>query len=340
MKMIKFAVIGFGKIGSRHCAIIDANDNTILVAVCDIDESKKSVVNKLYPNVKFFTNYIEMLENCDLDNVNICTPHDLHAPMAIESAKRKINILVEKPMALTAVDCQKMIDEASNNNVKLVVVKQNRFNVPVVYVRKLIEDGGLGKIYQVQCNVFWNRNPEYYSDSNWRGKKVREGGCLYTQASHFIDLLLWLCGDIESASATVARLRQDVEIDDCGVATLKFKNGAVGSISWTTDVYSKNYEGSVTILAENGSIKIGGLYLNTLDICDVSGFDIPDQSLFIDKPNSYGKYQGTSSNHDKVIEQLVLLLSNNYSDLVFGAEGKKTIEVIEMIYQNSNYNEL
>jgi predicted dehydrogenase len=212
--------------------------------------------------------------------------------------------------------------------------------VPVALVRQLINDDSLGQIYQIQCNVFWNRNPEYYSLSDWRGKKSREGGCLYTQVSHFVDLILWLFGDVELVSAELARFKQLVNIEDCGVAHLKFKSGALGSLNWTTDVHLKNYEGSITIFAEKGSIKIGGEYLNKLDFFDVQGFAMPDEKLFNDKPNSYGKYQGTSSNHDKVIEQLILLLSEDHSEVVFGEEGKKTVEFIESIYQHSNYKDL
>jgi predicted dehydrogenase len=340
MNKIKFAVIGFGNIGSRHCAVIDANNKAELVAVCDTDLSKQLSVTSLYPGAKFFTDYQEMISHCELDVVSICTPHDLHADMSVAVARHKINILVEKPMALTSDDCQRMIDEANLNKVKLTVVKQNRFNVPVSLVRQLITDGALGQIYQIQCNVFWNRNPEYYSLSEWRGKKSREGGCLYTQASHFIDLILWLFGDVELVSGQVARSKQLVDIEDCGVAHLKFKNGAVGTLNWTTAVHLKNYEGSITIFAEKGSVKIGGEYLNKLEHCDVRGFAMPDEKSFNDKPNSYGKYQGTSSNHDKVIEQLILLLSKDASEVVFGEEGKKTVEFIESVYQHSNYNDL
>lgn len=335
MNKIKFAIVGCGSIGSRHIAVTDAEERAEIVALCDIDEDKVRKLSELYGNIPHFTNYDEMLKNCDADIVNICTPHGLHAEMSIKAANAKKNILVEKPMALNVADCHKMIKAASDNNVKLLVVKQNRYNVPIALTKDALSSGFLGKVYMVQCNVLWNRHQGYYNDSNWRGTLALEGGALHTQVSHFIDLLIWWFGDVVHASTEITTANHQIEIEDCGQTLVRFKSGAMGNITWTTCVYNKNYEGSITIVAENGTIKIGGQYLNKIEFWDVKSYPLPDGIDFNDKPNAYGKYQGTSSNHDKVVLDVIATLLNERHNVVEGDEGMKTIEAIEKIYANA-----
>lgn len=332
---IKFSVVGCGNIGKRHLAVIYEDPRAELAAFCDIDESICKAFSELYPGVPWFTNYSEMLANIQCDIVNICTPHGLHAPMAIAAAEAKKQILVEKPMALSSDDCSRMIETAKANDVQLMVVKQNRFNIPIALTKMALDSGMMGRTFMVQANVLWNRHDGYYKDSNWRGSKELEGGALHTQASHFIDLMIWWFGDVVDATAEISTKNHKIEIEDCGSAILKFESKVMGALNWTTCVYNKNYEGSITIIGEHGTIKIGGQYLNKIEFWDVRSFPLPEDIPFTDKPNAYGKYQGTSSNHDKVIGSVVAELLNERHNVVEGSEGIRTIRAIEMIYKNA-----
>ncbi len=238
-------------------------------------------------------------------------------------------------MALTVRDSQAMIDAARRNDVKLMVVKQNRYNVPIALTKRAIEEQRLGRIFMVECNVLWNRNDEYYTSSNWRGQKRLEGGALYTQASHFIDLLIWWVGDVVASEAWIATRNHKTEIEDCGHAMLEFTTGVTGTLSWTTCVYNKNFEGSITIVGEKGIIKVGGQYLNKIDYWDVKSYPLADGVEFVDKPNRYGKYQGSSSNHDKVVQDVVASLLRERHHVVEGDEGMKSIAAIELIYASA-----
>ena len=333
-KKVKFAIVGCGSIGKRHIAVVDAEPNAELVAICDIDEKKCIELSSLYDNVKYYTDYATMLKEVDVDIVNIATPHGLHASMSIAAANAKKNILVEKPMALHPTDCALMNEAAVKNDVKLFVVKQNRYNTPIALTKKAIENGKLGRIFMTQCNVMWNRHQEYYNDSDWRGRLKLEGGALHTQVSHFIDLLIWWFGDVVEAKTIIDTLNHNIEIEDCGVTAMKFSTGVLGSLFWTTCVYNKNFEGSITIIGEKGTIKIGGKYLNKIEYWDVQSYPLPEDIDFEDAPNNYGKYQGTSSNHDKLMTDLVHLFTQNRKGIVEGSEAIKTVEAIDLIYKN------
>lgn len=329
---VKFAVIGCGSIGKRHVAVLDAEPDAEVVGLCDVDESKARDLAELYGGIQTWSDYRKMLQECDADVVTIATPHALHAEMTIQTAETGKHILVEKPMALSVEDSQSMIDAAEEHAVRLFVVKQNRYNVPVRLTREVIDSGKLGKIFMVQCNVFWNRRQEYYDSSEWRGKIESEGGALQTQVSHFIDLLVWWFGDIVDAKTLTDTLNHNIEIEDVGVSALRFESGVVGSLNWTTCVYNQNLEGSILIIAEFGTIKIGGKYLNEIKFWDVKEFDLPANEEFNDKPNSYGKYNGSSSNHDKLIHQICDQLLNDENGAVEGNEAIRTISAIDTIY--------
>ena len=333
-KPVTFAIAGCGSIGKRHVAVVDADPKTALESICDVDAAKVQQLSALYQQVPYYTSFAEQLKHTTADIVSICTPHAEHTPMALQAIEQGKHVLVEKPMALTVADCKKMIDAAKAHQVKLMVVKQNRFNVPIKLTKQVLDEGLLGKIYMVQCHVLWNRNPEYYTESSWRGKKATEGGALFTQVSHFIDLLIWWFGDVVEAKSLVDTKLHDIEIEDCGSSTVNFASGVMGTLIWTTCVYNKNFEGSITIIGEKGTIKIGGPYLNKIDFWDVKSMPLPNQNMFVDQPNMYGKYQGTSSNHDKVIAQIANMFSNEkYQEVVEGEEGIKSIEAIEKMYQ-------
>ncbi len=331
MRKIKFGIIGCGHIGKRHAAVIDSDTNAELVALCDIDNTAASDLADAYAIQNIFEDYQDLLL-MDLDIVNICTPHYLHKEMTVDALKLSNHVLVEKPMAITAEDARKTIETSRETGFKLSLVKQNRHNVPIILAGKALSEGKLGAISMVQCNVFWNRHQGYYNQSDWRGKKDKEGGALFTQASHFIDLLVHWFGPVIKAKTEISTQFHDIEVEDVGISSVVFKSGALGSISWTTNVYNKNYEGSITIVGENGTIKIGGAYLNKIAFWDVLHYPLPDNISFVDKPNNYGKYQGSSSNHHRVIEEVIKNLTGNSADIVEGAEGELSISAIETIY--------
>ncbi len=333
MKKIRFALIGCGKIGGRHAGHIV--NYGVLVAVCDIVEEKANLIgNKYYANAYKTLDELLAAEK-DLDIVSICTPNGLHATHSISSLKAGHHVLCEKPMALTGADCRQMIEEAEKANKFLFAIKQNRFNPPVAAVKKAIDDGRLGKIYSVQLSCFWNRNNDYYKDS-WHGSRVLDGGTLFTQFSHFVDLLYWFAGDIKTAYCLTSNFAHAdvIEFEDTGVVAFQFESGALGTINYTVNSHKKNMEGSLTVFAEKGTVKIGGEYLNILEYQNINGFEIinlPKGNL----PNNYGTYEGSMSNHDKVYENVINVLVHGGTISTSSFDALKTVEIIEMIYKSA-----
>ena len=330
---LKFGIVGCGRIAQRHAEhIVNIGE---LSAVCDMDEAKAKALGDKY-DAAWCTNIEEMLaDGTDLDVIAVCTPNGLHAQHSILALKAGKHVLCEKPMALSVADCTAMIHAADRANRRLFIVKQNRFNPPVIAVKELIDEGKLGEIYSVQLNCFWNRNPDYYKNS-WKGTKDLDGGTLYTQFSHFIDLLYWFFGDVDQVNAFTGNFGHKglIEFDDTGVASLKFLNGVIGSINYTVNAYKKNMEGSLTIFAEKGTIKIGGQYLNELEYQSLKSGEITNLPPG-NPPNNYGQYFGSMSNHDKVYKNLVDVLSGQAAIATSGMEGLKTVEIIEKIYKSA-----
>ena len=329
---IKFAIIGFGAIGTRHKEKIDQFEKAELAAVCEPDKSKTIQIEK--EGIPVFSDYRDMLLLNDIDVVSICTPNYLHGSMTVESIKADKHVLCEKPMALTSKECKLMVHTALQYNKKLFIVKQNRYNAPVMAVKKIMDENKMGKLYSIIVNCFWNRNEGYYKGSPWKGKKEYDGGALFTQFSHFIDIMLMFGKSVHFVQAVSANLNHPyIDIDDTGVVTLQFDNGAIGSINYTNCAYQKNMEGSITIFAENGTIKIGGQYLNELEYQKMNGGSIK-LSATSKGANEYGTYQGSMSNHDKVYENVIDSLTNGSKIAVDGIEGMWTTEVIEAAYKS------
>jgi UDP-N-acetyl-2-amino-2-deoxyglucuronate dehydrogenase len=336
-RRIRFGLAGVGKVGLRHFAVIDAEAGADVVAVCDIDPEARRRVALLRPGLPVFEELGAMLHGAELDVVNVCTPHALHAPMSIEIAAAGRHVLVEKPMSLTSGEAEQMITAARDAGVLLMVVKQNRYNIPVVRVRRLLEEGGLGRLLVAECSILWNRDAAYYAGSPWRGRKAMEGGALYTQASHFIDLLICFLGDVVDAKGVLSRRMHDIEFEDCGVASLVFSSGATAGLVWTTCTHERNYEGSITLVGERGTVRIGGEYLNRIEHWNVSGHPPPAEISSDPPPNIFGVYQGSSSNHDKVIRDVVRDLVDGGHRLVDGKEAAATVRAIERIYGGCRY---
>ena len=335
--MQRFGIVGCGSIGKRHIAVLDAERGAKLVAISDNNRGALDSQLELYPYLNGHDSFDAMLNAGGFEIVCIATPHALHADMTVKALEAGYHVMVEKPMALNMEDCMRMNDCAQRTGKKLWVVKQNRHNVPVRLAKDAMERGRLGKVFMVKCDILWNRYQGYYDDSPWRGRIDTEGGALFTQASHFVDLLIWWCGDVTESKAHIETQNHNIETEDSGIAYLKFESGTLGSLVWTTCVHNKNYEGSITIIGETGTIKIGGRYLNKIEFWDVQGYPLPEDVEFSDKPNAYGKYQGTSSNHDKVYAALIEYLEAGKNATVDGFEGMKSIAAIEAIYDNARH---
>lgn len=333
-KKIRFGIIGCGRIAQRHAEHI--NNKGELIAVCDIIHEKADAMASQYQARPYYRIEDLLAESSDIDVITICSPNGLHAEHSIKSLQAGFHVLCEKPLAIHVHDCGLMIQAAEKANRRLFAIKQNRYNPPVAAVKKVLDEGRLGKVMSIQLNCFWNRNPDYYENS-WKGTLALDGGTLYTQFSHFIDLLYWMVGDVKQVQAYMGNYQHKdiIEFEDTGAVILQFQNGAIGTINYTVNSFEKNMEGSLTIFGEKGTVKIGGQYLNELEYQRIDGYTITDLPEG-NKPNNYGNYVGSMSNHDKVYDNLIDVLNNNASITTSAFEGMKTVEIIDKIYQSAS----
>ncbi len=329
----KILVLGCGHIGQRH--LFHASNVADIVGVCDIDKDKATTLGNQYKTNIFYSLSDALNSLSHIDLVSVCTPNGLHAEHSISVLEKGINVLCEKPMAISTESAHKMIAAASSNNKKLFVVKQNRYNPPVEYLKNTIDSGTLGKIYSFQINGYWNRPAEYYKD--WRGTLLLDGGTLYTQFSHFIDLILWLFGNVENATLIKGNYcHPNIEFEDTGIVSFKMEKGSIGAFHYTVNSFKKNMEGSITIFAENGTIKIGGEYLNELEYFNVKDLNKPTLAIG-NGPNNYGTYSGSMSNHDKIYSNAIKALDDSHHPFLEATEAYKTVELIESLYEKAFY---
>jgi predicted dehydrogenase len=274
-----------------------------------------------------------LFQETEADTLIVCTPNGLHKEHSIAAMKAGLHVICEKPMALSVADCKKMIHASKKYGKHLLVVKQNRYNKPVAALKKLVAANNLGFIYSIQLNCYWNRTAAYYTTSDWKGSKLLDGGALYTQFSHFIDLLYWLFGEIKTVKGQVFnRAHQgQIEIEDTGVFYFVTKSAIPGTLHFSNNSKNKNYEGSITVLAEKGTIKIGGPYLNTIEYQEpklVSFRNTKDTN----PPNKYKGYTGSMSNHQLVYREFLKLIAGKQANYTSGEAAIHTISVIEKFY--------
>lgn len=329
--MIKFAIVGYGNIGTRHALHIKNNPQAQLVAICDIDTDKLQQIQA--SGIPAYSDLTMMLLDFRPDVVCICTPNDLHCIHTVMALKARCHVVVEKPMALSVGECDHMIATALDCNRHIFAVKQNRYNPPVAAVKDLVGRKELGRILMAQVNCFWNRRDEYYTQSAWRGRKKQDGGCLFTQFSHFVDILYYLLGDMKAISGKTANyLHQDnTEFEDSGSFVMESLDGTLVNFNFTTCAYERNMEGSIVLLGEQGTVKIGGQYLNTIEYQCLSGASLPAINITA-KENDYGLYKGSMSNHDKVIQNVVEVLRHNGVIMTGAIEGRAVVDLIERMY--------
>src|SRR3954451_9111421 len=327
MKPVKFAVVGCGHIGKRHAEMICRNPTAALVALIDIKD--KLSLNIDEHKVPFFLSIEDFLQSgIEADVINIATPNGLHAQQALQCLQANKHIVIEKPIAITKADAEKIIFKALNVHKYVFAVMQNRYSPPSVWIKEMIESGKLGKIFMVQMNCYWNRDERYYKKDRWHGTKKLDGGTLFTQFSHFIDIFYWLFGDIQNIQTKLRCFNHAglTEFEDSGLVTFDIINGGIGSINFSTSVWNKNMESSMTIIAENGSIKIGGQYMEQIEYCHVKDYTMP-QLAKTNPGNNYGTYQGSAANHAYVIENVIDVIHSNSSITTNALEGLKVVDI-------------
>jgi len=306
---IRFAVLGAGHIGKRHAAMITNNPECELVAMADIRNREDLGIGEY--EVPFFRSADELLAGSLLfDVLCVATPNGLHEEHAVKGLHAGKHVVIEKPMALSKAGCENIIAASISQAREVFCVMQNRYSPPSAWLKEVVTQGKLGKIYMVQVNCYWNRDERYYKKGTWHGTKELDGGVLFTQFSHFIDILYWLFGDIEDIRARFENFNHGQMTGlsvDSGMVNFRFSEGGIGCINFSTSVWDENLESSITIIAEKGTIKVGGQYMNEVRHCHISGYTMP--VLAESSPaNNYGHYKGSAANHHHIFDNVVDVL--------------------------------
>jgi UDP-N-acetyl-2-amino-2-deoxyglucuronate dehydrogenase len=334
LNTIKFAVIGFGHIGKRHATIIHDFPGAELVAIVDIDPLQQN--HNLYPkNIPFFTSIQSLLESdTRIDVVCICTPNGLHVEHALLALDSKCHVVIEKPMGLSRASCERVVEKSLQVARHVFVVKQNRYSPPSKWLKQIVADGTLGDILMVQVNCYWNRDDRYYKKGGWKGSNALDGGTLFTQFSHFIDIMFWVFGDVKNIHALLKDFnhQDSTEFEDSGIVNFEFIKGGLGCINFSTSVWDTNMESSISVVGTKGSVKIGGQYMNEIEYCHVKDYVQPSLPE-TNPPNDYGPFKGSAANHHYVFENVINTLRGNDTITANALEGMKVVDIIERIYQ-------
>ena len=340
-KKIRFAVIGCGHIGKRHASMIQGNQACELVALCDV-KPRETLGIEAYSEAMLFSSIDELIKSdLEIDVISIATPNGFHEQQALQALDRNCHIVVEKPMALTKAGCEKIIFKALHKHKQIFCVMQNRYSPPSEWLKGILCEGILGKIYMVQINCYWNRDDRYYKPDpetgrpgTWHGTKDLDGGTLFTQFSHFIDLMYWYFGDIKNIQAKLNDYshHKSTDFEDSGFVSFDFVDGGMGSLNYSTAIWDKNLESSITVMAENGSLKVGGQYMNEVEYCHIKNYEMPELKAS-NPPNDYGPYKGSAANHHYIYENIVDVINDNGTITTNALEGLKVVDIIERIYE-------
>ncbi len=334
---IKFALIGCGRISKQHLSSIktlEKEGKARLIAVCDIDENRAKKTGKEYC-VPYYTDYKEMLnKEKDINIVSIATPNGTHYQIAKDCAQSNKHVLLEKPITLNLKDADDLIRTFKDRDLHLFAVLQVRYNNTLRLLKKLINEGRLGKIMSASVVVRWTRPQEYFT--GWRGTKEMDGGTVINQGIHYIDVLQWLLGPVESVYALKDTAAHNIEVEDEVMAVFRFKNRAIASYEFTVNTYPKNMECSITVLGTKGTIKIGGSAMNKIDYWKVE--NVPKPNIKEIKPNVYagGMYQGSCPNHIYIYKDVVRILTNGGTNYISGEEARKSLEIVKAIYRSAD----
>lgn len=330
-KTISFGVIGCGRIGQRHMEMIKNLPGAELSALCDVLPADALGLDEVIP---LYATVEAMLEaHPSLDVVAIATPNGFHAEHALHVIAAGAHPIIEKPMALKRSDAEKVLHAALQKGKYVFGVMQNRYSPPSAWLKDVVEQELLGEIYQVHVDCFWNRDDRYYHTGGWHGTKKLDGGTLFTQFSHFIDILYWLFGDIHPTSVRLNNFNHahSIEFEDSGMVHFDLVQGGVGSLNYSTSVWDSNLESSMTIIGEKGSIKVAGQYMNEVAHCHVEGYAMPELAPS-NPPNNYGPYKGSAANHIYVYENVMAVLRGQGPITTNALEGLKVVDIIERIY--------
>jgi predicted dehydrogenase len=333
---IRFAVVGYGHIGKRHAEMIARHPEAELVAVCDVQTPEQ--LPETLRAVPFFTDMRTMLDEVPgIEVVNVCTPNGLHAEQCITALEHRKHVVCEKPLALSKASCEAIIYKALQMHRTVFGVMQNRYSPPSQWVKGVVEGGVLGDIHLVQVNCYWNRDERYYKKGGWKGNAALDGGTLFTQFSHFIDIMYWLFGDITDIQGKFADFthRDLTDFEDSGLVNFRFLNGGMGCINYSTAVWDKNLESSMTIIGSNGSVKIGGQYMDKVEYCHIKDYTMPTLAA-TNAANDYGHYKGSANNHGYIMDNVVDTLKGRTTLTTNALEGLKVVEIIERIYEKRN----
>ncbi|MGH7669534.1 MAG: Gfo/Idh/MocA family protein [Gemmatimonadaceae bacterium] len=329
------ALVGCGRISKNHFDAIAQTDGLRLTAVCDVDETRARAAGDAH-GVGWFTDLEAMLAKASCDIVAVCTPSGLHSPQGIAAAAAGKHVLSEKPMATSLAAADALVEACDAAGVRLFVVKQNRLNPPIRLLRRAIEKGRFGHIFMANVTVRWQRPQEYYDSAPWRGTWEFDGGAIMNQASHYVDLIQWLVGPVESVVAKTATQARRIEAEDSGAAVLKFRSGALGVIEVNVLTYPRNLEGSITILGEKGSVKIGGTAVNKVEHWAFAEYDDDDKlvdSVSTSPPTVYG------FGHVGYYQNVLAVLRGEGAPDTDGRAGRKSLELILAIYESAKTGE-
>jgi UDP-N-acetyl-2-amino-2-deoxyglucuronate dehydrogenase len=328
-RKIKVAVVGCGRISASHFKAIEAHQSELqLTAICDTDERALQAVSKQY-DAAGFVSLGELLKETDIDLVSLCTPSGLHPSQAIQAARAGRHVMTEKPMATRWRDGLQMVRECDQAGVHLLVVKQNRLNSTLQLLKRAVERGRFGRIYMATINVFWQRPQSYYDSAKWRGTWEFDGGALMNQASHYVDLVDWLIGPVESVQAYVATLARDIQVEDTATVGVRWRSGALGSINVTMLTFPKNLEGSITIIGDRGVARVGGVAVNEIQHWE---FSEPDADDALVKSVSYETASVYGMGHYRYYENAVKVLRGEAEPETDGREGLRSLEVLIASY--------
>ena len=330
---IRFAIVGCGHIGKRHAAMVQQHPEADLVALVDIKPDLKPELEQQFSAPYFASLQDFFASGIKADVVNICTPNYLHAAQSVMAMEHGFHVVCEKPMALSKAECEQMIYKSLQTSKLVFCVMQNRYSPPSVWLKELVSSGKLGQLYMVQINCYWNRDDRYYNHQSWKGQKALDGGTLFTQFSHFVDLMYWLFGDIKNIQARFNSFNHKhlTDFEDSGIVNFDFVNGGMGSINYSTSVWDKNMESSLIIVAENGTVKVGGQYVNEVEYCHIKDYQMPELEAS-GPPNDYGPYKGSAANHHFIIQNVVDSIKGRTVATTNALEGLKVVEMIERIY--------
>ena len=322
---IKFAVAGCGHIGKRHAMLISNNPDAELVALAD---NNTAVAHELGNyQLPFFASVDDLLQsNLAFDVLCVATPNGLHEEHAVKGLRSRHHVIIEKPMALTKAGCERIIDASVQQQRRVFCVMQNRYSPPAAWLNEIVKENLLGKLFMVQVNCYWNRDERYYIKDNWHGSKDLDGGVLFTQFSHFIDTLLWIFGDIENISGRIANFNHPElkGFEDSGIINFDFEQGGMGCLNFSTAVWKENLESSITIIAENGTVKMGGQYMDKVEVCKIKNYIMPELKA------------ANNNNHQYFFENIINVLRQGEIDPT-STGGLKVVATIERMYKAAKW---